>query len=116
VPAADLPLLYRLADLCVFPSLNEGFGLALLEAMASGTPVLASDRGSIPEVVGDAAHLLQDPLDDHALADAMVDLLGDQTALAQMRERGLARSRRFDWQQTAAATLALYREVAGGQR
>jgi len=111
VPAADLPPLYRLADLCVSPSLNEGFGLALLEAMASGTPVLASNRGGIPEVVGDAGRLLEDPLDDQALASEILDLLADRETLAQMRERGLERSRRFSWQHAAASTLALYGEL-----
>jgi len=111
VPASDLPLLYRLADLCVFPSLNEGFGLALLEAMASGTPILASNRGSIPEVVGDAGRLVADPLDDQAFAAAIVKLLADRQTLAWMREQGLVRSQRFSWQQTAVSTLALYREI-----
>lgn len=115
VPASDLPLLYRLADLCVFPSLNEGFGLALLEAMVSGTPILASNRGSIPEVIGDAGRLVTDPLNDQAFATAIVELLADREALAWMRERGLARSRRFSWQHTAVSTLALYREIVHEQ-
>jgi glycosyltransferase involved in cell wall biosynthesis len=115
VPPSDLPPLYRLADLCVSPSLNEGFGLALLEAMASGTPVLASNRGGIPEVVGDAGRLIEDPLDDRALASAILDLLADPETLAQMRERGLEGSRRFNWQQTAQSTLELYGEIVHGQ-
>ena len=111
VPASDLPPLYQLAELCVFPSLNEGFGLALLEAMASGIPVLASGRGSIPEVIGDAGCLVADPLDAKAFAGAIVELLADRKALAWMRERGLDRSRCFSWQQTAVSTIALYREI-----
>jgi glycosyltransferase involved in cell wall biosynthesis len=107
----DLPILYRLADLFVLPSLNEGFGLVLLEAMASGTPVLATKRGSIPEVLGDAGALVDDPMDQEALADAMMALLSSSEMLALMRAKGLARSEQFGWDATAEATLHLYRKI-----
>jgi glycosyltransferase involved in cell wall biosynthesis len=94
----------------VFPSLYEGFGLPVLEAMARGVPVACSNASSLPEVAGDAA-LLFDPHDERAIADAIERLLG-----AQERERlkvlGLARARKFTWQQTARATLETYERVS----
>jgi len=115
VPAQDLPPLYHLADLFLLASLNEGFGLVLLEAMACGTPVLVARSGSVLEVVGDAGWLLDDPLDVEGFATAIVTLLANHDMLAEMSTRGLERSRIFTWEQAAERTLALHREVADEQ-
>ncbi len=99
-PADELAALYRGARLLVLPSLAEGFGLTALEAMACGTPVVAADRSSLPEVVGDAG-LLVDPLDVGQLADAIGRLLADDRLHSDLRARGLARCPRFSWEDTA---------------
>ena len=113
VPEADLPALYSAATLFVFPSLYEGFGLPLLEAMACGVPVVCSNTSSLPEVAGDAA-LLADPTDAPSLAAAIAGLLEDEAQREEMREKGLQQAARFSWDRTAAMTLEMYREVAGG--
>lgn len=110
VPDAHLPLLYAGAAALAMPSLYEGFGLPVLEAMASGIPVLTSDRGAMLEVAGDAA-LLVDPEDDEALRDGLHRLLDDAHLRRVLRERGLARAERFTWDETFEATLAAYRRV-----
>ena len=115
VPAEDLPPLYHLADLFLFASLNEGFGLVLLEAMACGTPVLAASSGSVSEVMGDAGWLLSDPLDVEEFAAAIVTLLADHNTLARMSACGLERSRLFTWERTVERTLTLYQEVTNEQ-
>jgi len=112
VPEADLPALYSAAALFVFPSLYEGFGLPVLEAMACGVPVICSNTSSLPEVAGDAA-LLVDPTDAQSLAAAIAGLLEDEAQREEMRERGLQQAARFSWDRTAAMTLEMYREVAG---
>lgn len=104
VPAALLPSLYHAADCLVFPSLFEGFGIPVLEAMASGTPVCASDRSSIPEVVGDAG-LLFDPEDVAAMAAAIGRLLDDTALRERVIAAGLARAAGFTWDRAAAAVL-----------
>ncbi len=106
----DLPALYSAADLFVFPSLYEGFGLPVLEAMACGTPVVTSTGGALPEVAGDAA-LLADPQDVDALADALQRLLASKPLRDEYRDRGFARARMFSWSRTAEETLALYRRT-----
>jgi glycosyltransferase involved in cell wall biosynthesis len=111
VDEQDLPALYSAADLFVLPSLLEGFGLPVLEAMACGTPVVCSNTSSLPEVAGDAA-LLVDPLDIGEIADAMARVLADAALAAELRRRGLERAARFSWQRTARATVAVYRDVA----
>jgi glycosyltransferase involved in cell wall biosynthesis len=112
VPDADLAMFYNLADLFVFPSLYEGFGLPPLEAMACGTPVVCSNAASLPEVVEDAA-ITVDPYDVEGLAGAMGRVLSDLDLQGELRERGLARARGFTWARTAQETLAVYREVYG---
>ena len=103
----ELAELYAGATCFAFPSFAEGFGLPVLEAMASGAPVVTSDRTSLPEVAGDAA-LLIDPDDDHALEDALHRLLTTPELAADLARRGLARSATFTWEACALATRAAY--------
>ncbi len=110
VDEADKAALYRLASVFVFPSLFEGFGLGPLEAMASGTPVVACDATCIPEVVGDAAFLVP-PADSKAMGGAVLSLLLQPDHAAELRNRGLARARAFSWRQTADGTLAAYAQA-----
>ena len=110
VPDEDLPALYSAADLFVFPSLYEGFGLPVLEAMACGTPVVCSNTSSLPEVAGDAA-LLVPPTDVRGLAEAMARVLTDETLRGAMRAKGLARAGEFSWVRTAGETLRIYQTV-----
>ena len=112
VPDEDLALFYNLADLFVFPSLCEGFGLPPLEAMACGTPVVCSNAASLPEVVGDAA-IMVDPYDVEGLAEAMRRVLADAGLREELREKGLARARQFTWERTARETVAVYQQVCG---
>jgi glycosyltransferase involved in cell wall biosynthesis len=113
VPEAALVALYQGAQALVCPSLWEGFGLPALEAMACGTPVVAADRGALPEVVGDAG-LLVDPARVDALREAMYTLAGQESCRAALRIRGLARARAFSWRRAAEGTLAAYAEAAAG--
>lgn len=100
VPERELCALYARADLVAMPSLVEGFGLPALEAMACGAPVLAADRSSLPEVVGDAG-VLVDPYDEMALAGALLRLLQDPEWRLRLAQAGRARAAEFSWQQTA---------------
>jgi glycosyltransferase involved in cell wall biosynthesis len=113
VPYDDLPALYSSAALLCLPSFYEGFGFPPLEAMACGTPTVAADRASLPEVVGDAG-LLIDPGDPANIADALRRLLADSALHADLRQRGLARVRLFDWAETARQVLAVYRRTLRG--
>ena len=113
VPDATLAILYRLARVFVFPSLYEGFGLPPLEAMASGTPVITSNLSSLPEVVGDAAMLI-DPYQPDAIAGAMRRVLQDERLRDDMRERGLARVREFSWGRSVKRVREIYDEVLNG--
>ena len=106
--------MYGAATAFVYPSLFEGFGLPPLEAMACGTPVVCSNTSSLPEVVGDAA-LLVDPRSDGDLAAALRSLLDDEELRARLRAAGPARARLFSWERTARETLAVYREAATQQ-
>ncbi|MCX5722243.1 MAG: glycosyltransferase family 1 protein [Nitrospirae bacterium] len=108
----DLQLLYSSADLFVFPSLYEGFGMPVLEAMACGVPVLTSNSTALAEVAGDAA-VLADPQDAKALGEAMVRVLDDEPLRAALRVKGFERAKQFSWEQVAAKTIELYREVCG---
>lgn len=110
VPEADLPALYAGAAVFAFPSLYEGFGLPVLEAMACGAPVVSSDAASLPEVVGDAGPLLS-PTDVEAWAETLARLLTNPTTLDAMRARSLARAAEFSWDRAACETAAVYREV-----
>ena len=111
VPDRTLAALYRLANVFVFPSLYEGFGLPPLEAMASGTPVITSNVSSLPEVVGDAAVMI-DPYEPAAIAEALERVLTDDALRADLRVRGLARAREFSWERSVARVRAIYHEVA----
>ena len=115
VPTEELPWWYRAAELFVYPSLFEGFGLPVLEAMACGTPTITSNASSLPEVAGDAA-LLIDPEDTEGLAGAMAHVLAEPEVAAKMRAAGLRQAARFSWARTAAQTAAVYRTVLGGAR
>lgn len=108
----DLSSIYKGADLLVLPSLYEGFGLVLLETMASGTPVVASNVSSIPEVVGDAAKLF-DPHDEEDIYDTIYTVVSDNSLREKMRKEGLERARLFSWKKMAQETLRVYEEVAG---
>jgi glycosyltransferase involved in cell wall biosynthesis len=107
VSSADLECLYGLASCFVFPSLYEGFGLPVLEAMARGVPVACSDRASLPEVAGGAA-LFFDPESVPEIARAIETLLADEAEAARLRALGLERARRFTWRATARATIECY--------
>ncbi len=110
----DLPAVYRLAEAFVFPSLYEGFGVPPLEAMACGTPVIASNAASLREVVADAA-LVIDPTRIEEIAEAMQRLIGDETLRAELRAKGLANVKRFDWRLAAQAMLEVFAEAAGSR-
>jgi glycosyltransferase involved in cell wall biosynthesis len=110
VPDKTLAVLYRLARVFVFPSLYEGFGFPPLEAMASGAPVITSNVSSLPEVVGDAA-LLIDPLDSGAIAQAIRRVLLDSDLREDLRQRGLRRVKEFSWERSVRRVREIYDEV-----
>jgi glycosyltransferase involved in cell wall biosynthesis len=115
VDDADLPALYSAATVFVYPSLYEGFGLPPLEAMACGTPVIASNAASLPEVVGDAALTVDASVASvaatDALAQALIDVLASLERREDLRRRGLHRAAQFSWDRCAAETLAAYRDA-----
>jgi glycosyltransferase involved in cell wall biosynthesis len=113
IQTADLPALYSGCTIFTLPSLEEGFGLPVLEAMASGVPVAASSRAAIPEVVGDSG-LLFDPEDVAAMAAMLSRLLSDADLRRELSQRGLQRARQFSRQQTASRVVALLEEVRKG--
>lgn len=110
IPAEDLPGLYSLATVFVFPSLYEGFGLPPLEAMACGTPVLSSRNSSLAEICGDAACLI-DPLNEESLFEGLMRILGDENLRKEMGQFGRKRARQFSWERAARETTAVYDKV-----
>ncbi|HEX5417324.1 MAG TPA: glycosyltransferase family 1 protein [Chloroflexota bacterium] len=113
VPDDDLPALYSLCDLFVYPSLYEGFGLPPLEAMACGRAVLTTNTSSLPEVVGDAGVLVS-PYDVEGLAAAMASLLDDPERRRELGVRGVRRAGEFSWQNSARKLLGIYHDLVGG--
>ncbi len=111
VPCQDVPAIYNLAEIFVYPSLYEGFGFPPLEAMACGTPVITSNISSLPEIVGQAAITI-DPYNVEELREKMTELFNNEGLRRKMRFRGLERSRLFSWQETALRTLKVYRGLA----
>jgi glycosyltransferase involved in cell wall biosynthesis len=114
VAGDDLPGLYAGASVFVFPSLYEGFGIPLLEAMACGTPACVANTSSLPEVAGDAA-LLFDPRDPRDIADAIHRLITDDVLRARLRARGLKRCGEFTWERSAQGVLDACRAAARPQ-
>lgn len=112
VPAQDLPLWYNAAEALVYPSLFEGFGLPVIEAMACGTPALVADTSSLPEAVGDMGVCLP-PDDAAAWTNALAHILHDTVWRAEAGQRGRERAREFTWARTAAQTVASYRRALG---
>jgi glycosyltransferase involved in cell wall biosynthesis len=110
VPEKDLDALLRGASLFVYPSLCEGFGLPVLDAMARGIPSVVSEASSLPEVAGDAA-LLVDPTSTSALTEAMRRVLEEEGLAARLAESGFARAATYSWRRTAESTLAVYRSI-----
>jgi glycosyltransferase involved in cell wall biosynthesis len=113
VSAADLDALYRGSAAFVYPSLYEGFGLPVLEAMARGVPTIASNASSVPEVLGDAG-IAVDPRSIAELADALERVLGDEALAADLARRGAERAARFTWDETARRTLQVYGKAIDG--
>lgn len=111
IPQADLPAVYSLARAFVYPSLYEGFGLPVLEAMACGLPVITSNLSSLPEIVEDAGILI-DPRSERELADALRQILTDGALHERLASRGLKRAAKFSWERTARETLAVYQRAA----
>ncbi|WP_457424690.1 glycosyltransferase family 4 protein [Roseateles sp. P5_E7] len=111
LPQDALPDLYAGAECMVFPTLWEGFGLPIIEAMACGAPVIASNIACVPEIAGNAA-VLVDPLSTEAIATALADLLASPERRAELRARGLARAAEFTWERTARQTLQAYERLA----
>jgi glycosyltransferase involved in cell wall biosynthesis len=112
LPPEELEGLYRASTCFVFPSLYEGFGLPVLEAMARGVPVASSDRGSLGEIVDDAA-ITFDPESPRAIADVIERLLADPSERARLSEKGRAQASRFSWAETARRTLEVYERTLG---
>jgi alpha-1,3-rhamnosyl/mannosyltransferase len=111
----DLVALYSATDCFVYPSLAEGFGLPVAEALACGAPVVTSDRTSLPEVAGDAA-LLVDPENEEAVTDGILRVLTSPQLRRDLRQRALERARLFSWERCAEITAGAYAEVAGLSR
>ena len=110
IPFADMPAIYRNAELFVYPTLHEGFGLPILEAMASGVPVVCSRIEPLIEIAGSAA-LLVDPYDQSAIAEGILSVLRDRTLRMGLIEAGILRAKTFSWERTATDTLALLNDT-----
>jgi glycosyltransferase involved in cell wall biosynthesis len=104
---SDLQLLYSFADLLIFPSLYEGFGMPVLEAMACGAPVITSKTTALGEVAGDAA-MLVDPSNAREVADTMIQVIENESLRASLKARGFARAKQFTWSRAAVQTCELY--------
>jgi len=111
VPDADLSALFAACDAFVFPSLYEGFGLPPLEAMACGAPVICSNTASLPEVVGDAAWLVN-PREASEIANAIERVVNDDHLRDELRAKGLAQASKFSWERAARETLDVYNRVS----
>jgi glycosyltransferase involved in cell wall biosynthesis len=114
VPDDDLAALFSACEAFVFPSLYEGFGLPPLEAMAAGAPVVCSNASSLPEVVGDAA-LLVNPREVGEIANAIERVITDSALRDELRTKGLAQAKKFSWERAARETLAVYQRVSGSK-
>jgi glycosyltransferase involved in cell wall biosynthesis len=110
IPEGELPALYSDARCFVYPSFFEGFGIPALEAMRCGTPTITADRTSFPEVVGDAA-LMVDPFDEQAISAGLLRILSDKQLRDELVAKGFKRAALFDWSKTARQTLAVYEKV-----
>lgn len=110
VPRKDLAAIYSSADLFVYPSLYEGFGLPVLEAMACGTPVITSNLSALPEIAGDSAVLVS-PRNEAEITEAILRVLSDRALHAELSSKGLQHSRLFSWDATAQKTIAVYRDA-----
>ena len=115
VDEEDKPVLYRNAETFVMPSKYEGFGLGVVEAMASGTPVVTTDRTSLPEVIGDAGFTV-DADDARQMAGAIISTIIQDNLRAEMRQDGLAQAKQFSWEKTATETLLVYDKILSGVR
>lgn len=111
---ADLPAIYSAADLLAFPSLYEGFGLPLLEAMACGTPVVSSNTSSLPEVAANGAAVLLPPDDEEAWSQAILDILADEKVRTRLIAAGHRQSERFNWRESARQLISLYKNLLSG--
>ena len=110
VPVEEIPLLYNAASLLIFPSLHEGFGLPVVEAMASGCPVVCSNTTSLPEVAGNAAVLVY-PFDVSAIAEAIAEIIINEKKQTELVRKGLRRAKKFSWEKVARETIQVYNEV-----
>ena len=115
LPKEDLPRLYNAADLFVYPSFYEGFGLPPLEAMSCGCPVITSNTSSLPEVVGDAGIMI-DPYDINGLSMKMYEILTNDDLREELKRKGLKRAKLFSWEKTAVETLKVYKEVFASKK
>jgi glycosyltransferase involved in cell wall biosynthesis len=111
VPEEDLPSFYNVADVVVMPSIYEGFGLPALEAMASGTPLIATRAGALPEVTGQSGARVVDPQDVAELAKAVIELLSDRQLATRLGRQGFLRAKEFTWDRTVDRTIDLYRTL-----
>jgi glycosyltransferase involved in cell wall biosynthesis len=107
----DLPIIYSSASEFIFPSLYEGFGLPILEAMACSVPVVVSKNSSLPELVGDAGVYIEDPLNIDDIYYAVLKNLDNDTALLRLKEKGLDRAKKFSWEQTINKTIGIYNKI-----
>ncbi len=111
IPLEDMPYIYSASTLFCFPSLYEGFGLPILEAMSCGVPVIGSNRGSIPEIAGNAG-VIVDPLDWKKMAIKMEEIATDQKLRQSLKRKGIEQAKKFSWKKAAKETISLYSEVS----